>query len=204
MSAEGRIVSVTLTGSSSASAGHREVQVPRFVVLLRGVNVGKGNRVPMADFRAALGQLGYGAVTTILNSGNAVFTATDRSPRKHAAAIAGLVRERYGVVTPVVVKSAAEFGAIVDSNPIVPPDSEHSRFLVVFAMDPATLEQLNPLQSLLQLGEGFVVTDHAAYLHCAGGLLESKIGEAILGKAGRSVTTRNWATVLKIASLLHE
>jgi uncharacterized protein (DUF1697 family) len=47
-----------------------------------------------------------------------------------------------------------------------------------------------------------MVTDEAAYLSCPAGLLESKVGAAILGKAGRAVTTRNWATVLKLEALL--
>ena len=47
-----------------------------------------------------------------------------------------------------------------------------------------------------------VVTPHAAYLLCPQGLLESLAGEALLGKLGRGVTTRNWATVLKLRALL--
>jgi hypothetical protein len=43
------------------------------------------------------------------------------------------------------------------------------------------------------------VTEHAAYLHCAAGLLESKAAAQLLGKGGRDLTTRNWATVLKLA-----
>jgi uncharacterized protein (DUF1697 family) len=50
--------------------------------------------------------------------------------------------------------------------------------------------------------EQFHVGRHAAYLHCAGGILESKAGSALLGKLGREVTTRNWATVLKLKALL--
>lgn len=178
--------------------------MPRFVVLLRGVNVGKGNKVPMADFRSMLEGLGYSAVRTLLNSGNAVFTSTGGSSRKHADAVSVAVQERFGISTPAMVKSAAEFAAIVTGNSIVPPETDHSRFLVAFAMDPARLDELNALQGLLQPGERFVVTEHAAYLHCASGLLESKLGEAILGKAGRSITTRNWSTVLKLSSLLGE
>ena len=53
-----------------------------------------------------------------------------------------------------------------------------------------------------QKGERFSVTEHAAYLHCAGGLLEGKSGEAISGRVGWNVTTRNWATVLKLFALL--
>ena len=46
------------------------------------------------------------------------------------------------------------------------------------------------------------ITPQAAYLHCASGVLESKAAAALLGKRGRGVTTRNWATVLKIAAAL--
>ncbi len=174
----------------------------RFVALLRGVNVGKGNKVPMADFRAALEDLGHTAAQTLLNSGNAVFSSASRSPAKLATDIASTVQTRFGVVTPVIVKSEAEFTAIVANNPIAPPESEDSRFLVAFAMDRTKLQELSSLQSLLQPGERLAVTEHAAYLHCAGGLLESKAGEAILGRTGRSITTRNWGTTLKLASLL--
>ena len=174
----------------------------RFVVLLRGVNVGKGNKVPMAEFRAALEDLGHTEVQTLLNSGNAVLSSASRSPAKLAIDIASAVQARFGVVTPVIVKSAAEFAAIVANNPIAPPESENSRFVVAFAMDRSKLAELSSLQSLLQPGERLAVTEHAAYLHCAGGLLQSKAGEAILGRGGRCITTRNWGTTLKLASLL--
>lgn len=156
----------------------------------------------MAELRAALEALGYAEVQTLLNSGNAVFSSTSRSPARLATDIASAVRARFGVATPVIVKSAAEFAAIVAHNPIAPALPEHSRFLVAFAMEPARLQELAPLQSLLQPGESLAVTEHAAYLHCAGGLLESKAAGAMLGKAGRSVTTRNWSTTLKLAALL--
>jgi len=178
--------------------------VSRFVVLLRGVNVGKGNKVPMAEFRAALESLGHHQVRTLLNSGNAVFSSTSRSASKLASVIAKAVEEHFGVVTPVIVKSAAELEAIVKNNPFPPPESERSCFLVAFALDSTKLQELQGLSSLLQPGERFAVNEHAAYLHCAGGLLESKVGEAILGRAGRRVTTRNWATVLKLLSLARE
>lgn len=176
--------------------------MPRFVVLLRGVNVGKGNRVPMAEFKQLLEDLGATEVKTLLNSGNAVFSSPARSGPRLAAAIAEALANRLGVVTPVIVKSAAEFARIVDGVPGQPPEGEHSRFLVAFGADEAALEALQPLVPLARGGERLVITPQAAYLHCPGGLLESAVGEAMLGKAGRGVTTRNWATVLKIAALL--
>jgi uncharacterized protein (DUF1697 family) len=173
----------------------------RFAVLLRGVNVGKGNRVSMADFRAMLEALGHTDVQTLLNSGNATFSSTRRSTPQLAADIAAALQTRFGVTTPVIIKSASELATIVNGNPIVPPEADHSRFLVAFTMDPARLKALDDLQPLLRPGERLAVTEHAAYLHCAGGLLESRAGEALLGKAGKGTTTRNWGTTLKLLAL---
>lgn len=174
--------------------------MPRFVALLRGVNVGKGNRVPMAEFKAMLEGLGYTGVGTVLNSGNAAFTSTGRSPSKHAASIAAALQQTMGVTTPVIVKSTAEFSAVIGASPIDPPDTDHSKYLVAFAAEEEALLALAPLQVLAQAPERFVVTKVAAFLHCPAGLLESRVGEALLGKAGKRVTTRNWATVLKLSA----
>ena len=57
--------------------------MPTFVALLRGVNVGKAKRVPMTDLRARLSGLGYTGVTTLLNSGNAVFRAPCSAQRAY-------------------------------------------------------------------------------------------------------------------------
>jgi uncharacterized protein (DUF1697 family) len=172
--------------------------MPRFVALLRGVNVGKGNRVPMAEFKALLEGLGYTNVTTVLNSGNAVFTSTGRSQGKHAASIAAAIQQRLAVSTPVIVKSATELSEVIDASPIHLQDLEHSRYLVAFAADAGDLLALEPLQSLAQTPERFIVTKVAAFLYCPAGVLQSRVGAALLGKAGQRVTMRNWATVMKL------
>ena len=57
------------------------------------------------------------------------------------------------------------------------------------------------MQPLVEPPEEFAIGRHAAYLYCARGILESKAGEAMLGKPGRAATTRNWATTLKLQAL---
>ena len=104
----------------------------------------------------------------------------------------------------MVVKSSSEFDAAVAGNSIVPSPEDHSRFLVAFSQERRTLDKLVELASLVRSPERFVIGAHAAYLHCAGGILQSKAATALLGRAGRGVTTRNWATVLKLGELLHE
>lgn len=175
--------------------------MPTFVALLRGVNVGKAKRVPMAELRALLGELGYTGVATLLNSGNAVFRAAKGTPARHAAAISTAIASRLNVEAPVIVKSARELSAIVAENTLAAGATDHSRLLVAFVQDPMTLSGFEDIEPLVVAPERLLVGKGAAYLHCASGILESKAGASLLGKAGRTATTRNWATVLKLQAL---
>ena len=176
--------------------------MPQFVVLLRGVNVGKGNRVAMAQFRQLLEELGYGDVRTLLNSGNAVFTSKGRSVARHSQAVADALREKAAISVPVIVMSASDFTAAIGENPAVPDEEHHSSFLVAFGQSDGALQGLQGLIPLVGAKEHFSIGPRAAYLRCSPGILESQAAAALLGKIGRAVTTRNWATVLKLQKLL--
>lgn len=92
--------------------------MPRYAVLLRGVNVGRGHRVPMADLRTLLLALGAKDVRTLLNSGNATCAHPGRSAAALAKAVRAALVERLGVDVPVIVKSAAELEAAIADNPL--------------------------------------------------------------------------------------
>jgi uncharacterized protein (DUF1697 family) len=169
-----------------------------FVALLRGVNVGKANRVPMAGFRELLTGLGYREVATLLNSGNAIFRAAGGAPASHAARIGRALAAQMQVAVPVIVKSAAELADAVTDCPIPVDTADHSRLLAAFAQDRATLRSLAEVASLVEPPEQFAIGRHCAYLFCSEGILASRAANALLGKAGAKVTTRNWATVLKL------
>lgn len=178
--------------------------MPKFVALVKGVNVGKAKRLPMAELRALLSGLGYSDVVTLLNSGNAVFHANSGTSAKHAADIASAIAAQLQVEAPVIVKSAKDLSAIVSENPINAETSDHSRLLVAFVQDTKALAELSAVGSLVIPPDQFAVGKNAAYLLCARGILESKAGVALLGKGGRLATTRNWATVLKLQVLASE
>ena len=98
---------------------------------------------------------------------------------------------RSSARNPVIVKSAKDLAAIVAENPFAVDAAQHSRFLVAFAPNRESLSGLAVIEPLVQPPERFSDSHHAAYLHCADGILESKAGKALLGKAGRAATTRN-------------
>lgn len=170
------------------------------LVLLRGVNVGPAKRVPMADLRALLSELGGQQVVTLLNSGNAVADWPRARPATLAPRIVAALQQRFGFEVPVVVKTLAEGQAIAADMPWPePPDP--ARLVVVFAADNAALAALHAVDALVAPDEAWYIGQQAAYLHCAGGLLQSRAAEALLGRSGAAVTTRNWATLGKLLAL---
>lgn len=176
--------------------------MPRYVALLRGVNVGKGNRVPMAELRALLEAQGCSRVRTLLNSGNAVFTSSVRSVPALAARIHDALVERLGVDVRVIVKSEREMAAIAAGNTLAAAATDPARLLVAFAAGAPDLAGLAAIRPLVRAPERFAIGRHAAYLWCPNGSLQSQAGAALLGRLGRAVTTRNWATVGKLVALL--
>jgi uncharacterized protein (DUF1697 family) len=175
-----------------------------FVALLRGINVGKAKRVPMARLRALLGQMGYTQIATLLNSGNVIFQAQSGAAANHAKDIAQAIFQELKLEVPVIVKSTRELSAIISENPLKTEVSDHSKLLVGFVQDSKALPGLAAIKSLVVAPERFAVGKRAAYLWCAAGILESKAAAALLGKAGRSATSRNLATVLKIEALAQD
>jgi uncharacterized protein (DUF1697 family) len=179
--------------------------MPTFVALLRGINVGKAKRLPMEALRTLLAELGYLGVSTLLNSGNAVFRATSGTSAAHASRISAAIASKLRIDVPVIVKSVKELNAIVAENQLATSAPDQSRLLVAFVQDAKALSELNGITQLVEApSEEFVVGKHAAYLHCVVGILESTAGLALLGKAGKAATTRNWTTVLKLQALASE
>jgi len=175
--------------------------MPSYVVLLRGVNVGKAKRVPMADFKQVLLGLGCTRAATLLNSGNAVVEHPKIASASLDRKIAEALEAIFGFTVPVIVKSSVEFSKVVSGNKLEVVAPEHPRLLVAFARSKESIASLHSLATLVSPPERLQLDAHAAYLHCAAGILESKAANALLGKLGQPVTTRNWATVLKLHAL---
>ena len=177
--------------------------MPRFAALFRGINVGKAKRVAMADLRAQLEGLGYSQVRTLLNSGNAVFDGPALANAKHAKRIQEAVARALGLDALVIVKSAREIEAAVAGNPLGELATDPSRLLVVFTHDAQSLGELEPMAKADWGADRVRVGKHAAYVWCAGGILQSKAAVMLLKRLAQSGTTRNWSTLEKLHAMLH-
>ena len=174
----------------------------RHIALLRGINVGKAKRVPMADLRALMEALGFGGVRTLLNSGNAVFDARAGSAAAHAKRLKAAIREKTGVDCEVIVKSADELAAAIAEHPLRQHAEDDARLLVMFMQDASALAELKALEAGDWAPEAFAVGAHAAWLWCANGLIESRVSKAVGKVLKERGTARNWATVEKLQAMV--
>lgn len=178
----------------------------RYVALLRGINVGKAKRVPMPGLRRALEDAGYGDVRTLLVSGNVVLTPAgdwpdDLARKRVADDVSRVVREGWGHLVRVVVRTAEELVEVVAASPV--PDPENgSRFFVAFLSDAPAPGAVTPPDPGDLKDDQWWAGDREIYLWCPEGLLESPAMAHLTAlDLGVDVTVRNWNTVVKLAAL---
>jgi uncharacterized protein (DUF1697 family) len=89
----------------------------RYVALLRGINVGGGNKISMKELAAVFEAAGMASARTYINSGNVVF-ASDLRDRAHVAEILeGAIEERFGLAIKVLVLDVHEITSVVSALP---------------------------------------------------------------------------------------
>jgi len=173
-----------------------------FIALLRGINVGGHNRIPMRELRAACADLGWTDVQTYIQSGNVLFRAGD-GPVAVAEALEGVVERRFGLSIPVIVRTARDWTAYVQGNPF-PEEARNEPHLVMLGLAAAMpgRDAADRLQARAVNGERVVGVGDALWIHFPRGIGRSKLSPALLdGIVGSPVTMRNWRTVLKLDQL---
>ncbi len=169
------------------------------VALLRGINVGKAKRLAMADLRAVIESLGGSEVRTLLNSGNAVWSAKRALT---GAALRQAVLKATGVDSRTTVLTITELATIMAEHPLRSAVTDETRF---FCYIPATADDLARFEPLLLRNwapEMLGVGSHAAYAWSPGGWLASKLFDHVSRTFGDAVTARNWATMRKLHAMV--
>lgn len=186
-------------------AAPREARVKQTrVVLIRGINVGRAKRLAMADLRALVTELGYRDARTLLNSGNIVFTVPATARGDAGDRIEKAIAARLGVSARVTVLTAEELAAIVRKNPLGEVADDPSRLLVAVFNNPADRARLEPLAKEDWSPEALALGARVAYLWCAGGILQSRLAQAVGRALGDAVTSRNWTTMTKLHALARD
>lgn len=169
-------------------------------LLLRGVNVGGRNRLPMAELSALVSQLGGQHVKTYIQSGNVVCGLSAEAAQALPAALAEQIEARFGFRSPVVMRATAELEGAVAAWPWEVPEEERYLYFLADLPAPERVAALDPKRSP---GDRFAVIGRDLHAHLPGSVANTKLTNDWLDRQLKTVSTaRNWRTTLAILDLL--
>jgi uncharacterized protein (DUF1697 family) len=188
------------------------------VALLRGINVGGRNKVPMADLREVVAALGHTGVTTYIQSGNVLFSTADTDTAKLAAALESAIEDRFGLWSSVVVLSRDELAGVLAACPY--QDEPNPRLVhVVFLNAEPHPDLLGRIEAAASAAaakgsrDAVQAAGRALYVHTPDGFGKSELAQDLFRivtppskqkKQALAATARNWATATKLLSLCEE
>jgi uncharacterized protein (DUF1697 family) len=184
--------------------------MPRYLALLRGINVGGRNPVAMADLRRLAASLGLADVATYIQSGNLVFTSGSEDGRGLAAALERSLATELGVRAAVVVISAGELAQAIADNPF-PAETNTKLLHAVFRdTDPSAADRARITEAVHRArqqgsADDAILVGRTLYLHVPEGFGRSELAARLTAASAATAaagTTRNWATVTRLMAML--
>jgi uncharacterized protein (DUF1697 family) len=183
--------------------------MPRYLALLRGINVGGHNKVAMADLRELAAGLGYTDIATYIQSGNLLFSSSAADPAGLAAQLEREIPARLGVRPAVVVVSAAQLAQVIADNPF-PQATNNPKYLhAVFRNDDISKAGMASVAAALRRAraagsaDDAIVVGRTLFLYTPAGLGRSDLAVQLGRSAAQAGgTARNWATVTRLMTML--
>lgn len=174
----------------------------RMVALLRAVNVG-GRKLPMAELRAHIADLGWENVATYIQSGNVVFDAAC-SPAEAEAALEALIAKHYGYEAPAIVRTRDQWAKYPGGNPFHDAARDTPNYLLMLvAKRPMKGDAAEVIQARAAAGERAEKVGETLWIHFPEGSGTSKLTPALIDKAiGSTATSRNYRTVRTLLDML--
>ena len=175
----------------------------RFVALLRGINVGGHNTVPMADLRALGEGLGWSGVATYIQSGNLVFEAADKADALERV-LEAAIADRFGTQVAVIVRTARQWASHVASNPFLEAaEAEPNKLMLCLAKKAPRADCEAALQERARDGEEVRLVGDTLWIHYPEGAGRSRLSPSLLDRlVGSPVTARNIRTAQKLEAML--
>ncbi len=172
------------------------------VALLRGVNVGGKNRLPMKDLAEMFRAEGCTDVRTYIQSGNVVFRAALALAGKVPALVSAAIGARFGFSPVLVTRSAADLEEAAGNNPFLARGEDPDCLHVGFLLDKPSAEGLTKLDPARNPPEEFAVRGREVYLFCPKGVADSKLtAQYFDSRLKTTLTARNWRTVLQLVDM---
>ncbi|KAA3663732.1 MAG: DUF1697 domain-containing protein [Chloroflexi bacterium] len=172
-----------------------------FIALLRGINVGGHNKLPMKELVALLDSIGLEAIKTYIQSGNVVFQTLRTERDKLREEISTAIGQRHGFTPQVMLLSLADLETAVSQNPYPAATQEPKTLHFYFLETNPIAPDLVKLAAVKADREQFALIDKVFYLHAPDGIGRSKLAAKVEKALGVATTARNWRTVSKIMEM---
>jgi uncharacterized protein (DUF1697 family) len=173
------------------------------LALLRGINVGGKNKLPMKDLAALFEKAGCENVRTFIQSGNVIFTAGPTASKSLADIIASKIEAQFGYRTPVILRTTEQLRDAVRNNPFLKPGSVEDSLHVMFLADRPDKAKIAALDPGRSAPDAFTVRGQEIYLHLPNGMGRSKLSNAWFDSKLTTISTcRNWRTVTKLLEMM--
>lgn len=179
----------------------------RYIAILRGINVGTGRKVPMADLNVLLAKLGLKNIQTYIQSGNVVFElVVEESISSLEERLHRSVSETFGFDIPVLVRTSEEVAQCVATNPFLRnKDKETEKLYLTFLKVQPDFFLLEKIKEFDFSPDRFEISGKEVFIYCENGYGRTKItNDFFEKKLNVKATTRNWKTVLKLQELSNE
>jgi uncharacterized protein (DUF1697 family) len=171
------------------------------VALLRGINVGGKNILPMKALVEIFRQSGAEDVKTYIQSGNVVFRHAH--PDKVAAKVRAQIAEQFSLKVPVVIRSAAEIAATLSANPYLQQGIDPSWLHVMFLADQPSAELIARLDPTRSSPDEFTLIGRDLYLHLPNGAAKTRLTATYFDSTLKTTgTQRNWRTVVTLSDMM--
>ena len=175
----------------------------QYVALLRGINVGGRNKVPMADLRSTFEADGYQAVRTYINSGNVLFES-GAPPDSLEGELEAMLERRFGFPLVVVVRSHLQLRQVVEEAPDgfgAEPETYHSD--VIFLKAPLSSRQaMKVVERREGVDQAWPGTGVLYFARLSERRTQSRMSRIVGTPEYAQMTIRNWATTTKLLALL--
>ena len=176
--------------------------MPKYVALLRGINVGGNNMIKMEKLRETIASLGFEDVKSYINSGNLIFETAKTADGKLAKEIHDAIERDFGFDISVMVRSITEIKVIVAKNPFAGQFENHKDMHLFFLDAELTEDQKTQLFAQANDNEMFAIIDRHILCLLRIHILDSSVGKGFIDKKLKVATTaRNWRTVNKILEM---
>lgn len=179
--------------------------MPRYVAFFGSINVG-GNRLKMADLRAAFEAEDFSNVETVVASGNVLFDFADRPTRGLEEKLGRMLADRFGMDAAVCVRGRDEVAAAIADNPFAGKNEDkfvHTHFLEDQPTE-AQFKDLIVTQSE-RGSEKLAAGDRALYIDFGEGVADSKLTGAFMERRlGCKGTARNMRSLARILAKMDE